>query len=226
MNNVAGTDGLSRQDRLILASAEFMLRPDRPDDFDFATLSARCGVAREKVRQAFPFPELLTVGIVAMGWGKDQQAMAWYTAGPGPWWTQVLEICRVHGQSWLRRPNSFRLTASGWEPDPALLAKFSAHPAVLAYGRQESSLMPLLRGVWPRSGAVCKPDFLAATLHDRLNMLVCNAAVTTGVWTPKAWQAWAHEMLADYLAGIGEILGETEKNTGRQVGQTRRIPDA
>ena len=72
MNHSAPGGLLSRQDLNILESAEVLLRLYH---FDYDTLSELCGEGRGLVRERFPYPELLAVGIVAAGreakWTKD-----------------------------------------------------------------------------------------------------------------------------------------------------------
>ena len=118
MKNSAPGGLLSRQDRIILESAEVLLRPDRPDQFDYSTLASMSGVARHLVLEAFPYPELLAVGVVVSAREEKERK---------------LEIRRQYEQSCLAWPNGFQLAATGWEPDSGLLAFFAAHPVVRSY---------------------------------------------------------------------------------------------
>ncbi len=90
-----------------------------------------------------------------------------------------------------------------------------------------SPLLPTLCHIWPQTGAACTPEYLVAALHDRLNMVISNIDATAGDRSPNTWRARACELLADFLAGIGEILaGNEQKDSAPHTGATRRFLDA
>lgn len=226
MTNITTRGGFSLEQRLILESAEILLRPDQPDDFDYETLATLSGVPSTSIRAAFPFPELLTVGVVAVGWELEHQAMGRQIAGSGSWWVRALDTCRDLGQSWLLRPNNFRLLANNWQPDPELITGFADHPAVLAYVRGKSALLPTLLGVWPPVGAACAPEFLAMALRDRLNMIISLTATAAGKRAANNSQFLALNLLTDFLAGIGQILAENGgTNTALPTTEVRKLAD-
>jgi hypothetical protein len=127
MFNVGEGEMLTRQDRLILESAEALLRPKRPDWFDMFQLSEVTGIERQIILDRFPFPELLAIGIMVMIWEEK------------------LSIGRESPGYCLNRPNGFRLKASDWEPDPELLNHFFDHPVVRMYRRGEPTLCSWFR---------------------------------------------------------------------------------
>ena len=133
MKNSAPGGLLSRQDLNILESAEVLLRPDRPDQFDYGTLSTLCGMGRSLVRERFPYPELLSVGIVAVGWEAEQKAWAHVAGQDHPLWDRKLKMFQCLGRQWLDKPNGFQLRSRAWIPDSALLEFYSEHPAVRSY---------------------------------------------------------------------------------------------
>lgn len=106
---------LSPQDREILAAATTQLRPDQPDCFDYTQLATACNLTRHMVVAAFPFPELLAVGIVVLEWEKES------------------------GSSF-SRPKKWILDSMDWDPDPELLAHFDGHPIVQAFLRAKPML--------------------------------------------------------------------------------------
>ena len=213
---------LSRQDRVILESAQVLLRPDRPDHFDYNTLATLCGVERHLVQEAFPYPELLAVGVVAMAWESDQQALAQVDLQTGHWWARALELCRCHGRSCLNRPNGFRLIAREWEPDPGLLECYATHPAVCSYQKRSTPLLPMLRTIWPRFGGMCTPDFLVAALHDRLHTMITIDTRRDG-----SRPAWLQELLAEFLSNISQILAKPPTRTMvMNPGVRERFPNA
>ena len=123
---------LTRQDRAILESAETLLRMDRPDCFDLNILAQVSGIGRKTIQDRFPFPELLTLGIVVMVWEE-----------------KVNHRSETLGYS-LNRPNGIKLKTSDWEPDPELLNHFADHPIVRIYHEGE----PPLRLWFKKSGKV------------------------------------------------------------------------
>ena len=132
MLNAGEGEMLAHQDRLILESAESLLQPERPDWFDMFKLSKISGIEHHLIRERFPFPELLAIGIVVMVWEEKTS------------------ITRNPTGYCVSRPNGFKLKASDWEPDPQLLDHFSDHPVVRIYHRGE----PALRAWFRKSGKV------------------------------------------------------------------------
>ncbi len=106
---------LGSQDRLILEWAETLLEPDRPDCFDLRHLGKVSGIPHQTILERFPFPELLSIGILVLVWEGKRNF-------------------RPASQSYvLNRPNGFKLNASDWEPDKELLKHFAAHPIVQSF---------------------------------------------------------------------------------------------
>lgn len=69
-------ENLTAQDWLILDSAERVLNPKQPGIFDINNLSKLTGIDRRLIRDRFPFPELLAVGIIVMVWEEKSNGIS------------------------------------------------------------------------------------------------------------------------------------------------------
>ncbi len=121
------------RDLAILAAAETLLQVDYPDRFDFRKLCNVSGLKRQFILSRFPFPELLTLGVMVMI-REDRHK--------GIHESMSFRICPKNGQE---------LLASGWEPEQGLLSYFSSHPLVKLYMLGE----PPLQSWFKISGKVC-----------------------------------------------------------------------
>lgn len=86
----------------ILASAAVLLQTDKPDCFDYNKLASLAGTNRQLVVAAFPFPELLTLGIKVngfrldnFGWEPDSELLAHFPAHPVVEAYQIMLDCSL-----------------------------------------------------------------------------------------------------------------------------------
>lgn len=217
MSEPASMNRLLRQDLVLLEAAETLLDPARPDQLDLNSLATLCGTSRQIILEAFPWPEMLAVGVLVAGWEREGQGFADLPFRPGASWDRVVEVCHIYERTCLRRPNGFLLESRGWEPDPVLLDSYAAHPVVCSYISGGSRLLPMLRCVWPDESCLFTPESLVTVLRDRLYRWI-----TTGfdrVRSPYSESVDRRRMTfpmgADYILNI--LAPQDIPNTDRQM---------